>query len=304
MSYISVFGIFVADISFVGKRIPTVGESMIGSKYNISPGGKGCNQATAIAKLGGKVSFISKIGKDTYGDMAIKILSENKIEISAVDIDPKSQTGVAGIMLDETTGKNAINVIVGAPATLTIKDLEKHFNIIDKSEIFLTQLETPVGITLECLKKAKENNVLTILNPAPAAKIDNQFFKYVDYFTPNETEAEFYTDIKILNIEDAKKAAKSLIQKGLKKIIITLGEKGLFYTDGKEEIFIEAIKVKAIDTIGAGDAFNGGFAYALLQKKPIKDALIFANKVAGLSTTKQGAGNAMPSLEEVNKLTN
>ena len=304
MSYISVFGIFVADISFVGKRIPTVGESMIGSKYNISPGGKGCNQATAIAKLGGKVSFISKIGKDTYGEMAIKILSENKIEISAVDIDPKSQTGVAGIMLDETTGKNAINVIVGAPATLTIKDLEKHFNIIDKSEIFLTQLETPVGVTLECLKKAKENNVLTILNPAPAAKIDNQFFKYVDYFTPNETEAEFYTDIKILNIEDAKKAAKSLIQKGLKKIIITLGEKGLFYTDGKEEIFIEATKVKAIDTIGAGDAFNGGFAYALLQKKPIKDALIFANKVAGLSTTKQGAGNAMPSLEEVNKLTN
>jgi len=304
MSYISVFGIFVADISFVGKRIPTVGESMIGSKYNISPGGKGCNQATAIAKLGGKVSFISKIGKDTYGDMAIKILSENKIEISAVDIDPKSQTGVAGIMLDETTGKNAINVIVGAPATLTIKDLEKHFNIIDKSEIFLTQLETPVGVTLECLKKAKENNVLTILNPAPAAKIDNQFFKYVDYFTPNETEAEFYTDIKILNIEDAKKAAKSLIQKGLKKIIITLGEKGLFYTDGKEEIFIVATKVKAIDTIGAGDAFNGGFAYALLQKKPIKDALIFANKVAGLSTTKQGAGNAMPSLEEVNKLTN
>ena len=304
MSYISVFGIFVADISFVGKRIPTVGESMIGSKYNISPGGKGCNQATAIAKLGGKVSFISKIGKDTYGDMAIKILSENKIEISAVDIDPKSQTGVAGIMLDEMTGKNAINVIVGAPATLTIKDLEKHFNIIDKSEIFLTQLETPVGVTLECLKKAKENNVLTILNPAPAAKIDNQFFKYVDYFTPNETEAEFYTDIKILNIEDAKKAAKSLIQKGLKKIIITLGEKGLFYTDGKEEIFIEATKVKAIDTIGAGDAFNGGFAYALLQKKPIKDALIFANKVAGLSTTKQGAGNAMPSLEEVNKLTN
>jgi len=304
MSYISVFGIFVADISFVGKRIPTVGESMIGSKYNISPGGKGCNQATAIAKLGGKVSFISKIGKDTYGDMAIKILSENKIEISAVDIDPKSQTGVAGIMLDETTGKNAINVIVGAPATLTIKDLEKHFNIINKSEIFLTQLETPVGVTLECLKKAKENNVLTILNPAPAAKIDNQFFKYVDYFTPNETEAEFYTDIKILNIEDAKKAAKSLIQKGLKKIIITLGEKGLFYTDGKEEIFIEATKVKAIDTIGAGDAFNGGFAYALLQKKPIKEALIFANKVAGLSTTKQGAGNAMPSLEEVNKLTN
>ena len=303
MSYISVFGIFVADISFVGKRIPTVGESMIGSKYNISPGGKGCNQATAIAKLGGKVSFISKIGKDAYGDMAIKILSENKIETSAVDIDPKLQTGVAGIMLDETTGKNAINVIVGAPATLTLKDLEKHLNIINKSEIFLTQLETPVDVTLECLKKAKENNVLTILNPAPAAKIDNQFFKYVDYFTPNETEAEFYTDIKILNNEDAKKAAKALIQKGLNKIIITLGEKGLFYTDGKEEIFIEATKVKAIDTIGAGDAFNGGFAYALLQKKPIKEALIFANKVAGLSTTKQGAGNAMPSLEEVNKLT-
>ena len=300
MSDISVLGIFVADISFSGKKIPSNGETILGSRYNIGPGGKGCNQAIAIARLGGKVSFISKLGKDEYGELAKKTLLDNNIDATSIIYSNTLQTGVAGIMVDENTGKNAINVITGAPSTLTIEEVEKHIEIIKNSKIFLTQLEVPEEVTLYCLKKAKENKVLTILNPAPASKISNEFFKFIDYFTPNETEAEFYTGIKISNEKEAKEASLKLLKLGLKKVIITLGEKGLFYTDGKEDIYIRALSLnKVLDTTGAGDAFNGGLAFALSQKKSIKESLKLANQVAGLSTLKLGAGNAMPTLKEL-----
>ena len=153
--------------------------------------------------------------------------------------------------------------------------------------------------SLYCLKTAKENGCTTILNPAPASEISNEFYNNIDFFTPNETEAEFYTGIKITNDQEAKQAADKLINLGIKKVIITLGEKGLFYSDGKEEIYLKASAVKAIDTTGAGDAFNGGLAFSLLKEKPIKDCLEFANKVAGISTTKLGAGDAMPFIQDI-----
>ena len=300
MSDISVLGIFVADISFSGSKIPAVGETILGNKYNVGPGGKGCNQAVAIARLGAKVNFISKIGKDSYGELALETLKKNNINTESVIQDKKLQTGVAGILVDKNSGKNAINVIVGAPSTLKINEINKHTNIIKSSKIFLTQLEVPKDVTLYCLKTAKENGCLTILNPAPASEITKEFYSNIDYFTPNETEAEFYTGIKITNEKEAKQASDKLINLGIKKVIITLGEKGLFYSDGNEEIYLTANSVKAIDTTGAGDAFNGGLAFGLLKEKPIKECLEFANKVAGLSTTKLGAGNAMPFLKEIN----
>ena len=300
MSDISVLGIFVADISFSGSKIPAVGETILGNKYNVGPGGKGCNQAVAIARLGAKVNFISKIGKDSYGELALETLKKNNINTESVIQDEKLQTGVAGILVDKNSGKNAINVIVGAPSTLKINEINKHTNIIKSSKIFLTQLEVPKDVTLHCLKTAKENGCLTILNPAPASEITKEFYSNIDYFTPNETEAEFYTGIKITNEKEAKQASDKLINLGIKKVIITLGEKGLFYSDGNEEIYLTANSVKAIDTTGAGDAFNGGLAFGLLKEKPIKECLEFANKVAGLSTTKLGAGNAMPFLKEIN----
>ena len=302
MSEISVLGIFVADISFSGKKIPVIGETILGDSYNIGPGGKGCNQAIAIARLGGKVSFISKLGKDNYGDLALKTLKENNINSSSIIQSANLQTGVAGIMLDKKSGKNAINVITGAPSTFTISEVDKHLNVIKNSKIFLTQLEIPKDVTLHCLKTAKENKVLTILNPAPASEISKEFFNYVDYFTPNESEAEFYTGIKITNEKEAKEASIKLLNLGLKKVIITLGEKGLFYSDGNEDIFLKATPAKVIDTTGAGDAFNGGLAYALSQNKPIKDSLSLANQVAGLSTLKLGAGNTMPYLKDLQNI--
>ena len=292
MSYISVLGIFVADISFSGNKIPTTGETILGDSYNIGPGGKGCNQAIAISRLGGNVNFISKLGDDDYGRLAINKLKKDNIDTSNIIISKKHQTGVAGILVDKNTGKNAINVIVGAPSTLKTNEID--LKIIKDSKIFLTQLEIPKETTLDCLKIAKDNGVITILNPAPASTLSKEFFNYIDYFTPNETEAEFYTGIKISNEKDAKQASDKLIELGVKKTIITLGEKGLFYSDGKEEIYIKANTVKAIDTTGAGDAFNGALAFGLSQDKVIKECLELANKVAGMSTTKLGAGDAMP----------
>tara|TARA_Y100001970_G_C14134283_1_gene803440 strand:- start:478 stop:1383 length:906 start_codon:yes stop_codon:yes gene_type:complete len=298
MSDITVLGIFVADISFSGNKIPSIGETILGDSYNVGPGGKGCNQAIAISRLGGKVNFISKLGNDDYGKLAINKLKKDNIDISNIIISNKHMTGVAGIHVDRNTGKNAITVVRGAPSSLTIDEID--INSIKQSKIFLTQLEIPIEVTLHCLKSAKKFGLINILNPAPACKLNGDFFKFIDYFTPNEMEAEFYTGIKINGKNDAKASAKKLIEMGIKKVIITLGEKGLFYSDGKEEIYLKATPDKAIDTTGAGDAFNGGLSFALLKGKKIKECLEIANKVAGLSTTKLGAGDSMPNLNEIN----
>ena len=169
MSDITILGIFVADISFLGNKIPTTGETILGESYNIGPGGKGCNQAIAISRLGGKVNFISKLGDDDYGKLAIDKLKKDKVDTSNIIISKKHQTGVAGIHVDRNTGKNAITVVRGAPASLTIEEIDT--NIIKKSKIFLTQLEIPIEVTLHCLKAAKENGLINILNPAPACKL-------------------------------------------------------------------------------------------------------------------------------------
>ena len=298
MSEITVLGIFVADISFLANKIPTTGETILGDSYNVGPGGKGCNQAIAISRLGGKVNFISKLGNDDYGKLAINKLKKDNIDTSNIIISNKHKTGVSGIHVDRNTGKNAITVVRGAPSSLTIDEIDT--KLIKQSKIFLTQLEIPVEVTLHCLKAAKEYGLINILNPAPACKLSNDFFNLVDYFTPNETEAEFYTGVKIKDENDAKASAKKLLDMGIKKVIITLGEKGLFYSDGQQEIYLKASSDKAIDTTGAGDAFNGGFSIALLKGKKIKECLEIANKVAGYSTTKLGAGDSMPTLKDIN----
>ena len=297
MSDITVLGIFVADISFSGNKIPSTGETILGDSYNIGPGGKGCNQAIAISRLGGKVNFISKLGNDDYGKLAIDKLKQDNIDTSNIIISNKHKTGVAGIHVDRNTGKNAITVVRGAPSSLTTKEIDT--NLFKKSKIFLTQLEIPIEVTLHCLKAAKEFGLINILNPAPACELSSDFFSLVDYFTPNETEAEFYTGVKINNERDAKVSAKKLIDMGIKKVIITLGEKGLFYSDGKQEIYLKATADKAVDTTGAGDAFNGGFSFALMKGKKIEECLQLANNVAGLSTTKLGAGDSMPTLKDI-----
>ncbi len=272
---ISILGIFVADLVFFGEKIPVEGETILGKNFVIGPGGKGSNQAVAAAKAGAKTFFISKIGDDQFGSMATEIY--------------------------ENTGVDYSNVII---SKVTIEDIDKAEEAIKNSSIFLTQLEAPKDVVTYALKKAHSLNVKTILNPAPAAEIDESLFSMIDYFTPNETEASFYVDHNVETHEDAEKAAMQLIEKGIKNVVITLGEKGAFFANNEEKFSLPVANFSnpVVDTTGAGDAFNAGFAAALTEGQNIKDALKFASATAGLSTTKIGTANSMPSREEIDKL--
>ena len=302
MNSICIFGVFVADLCFFGKNIPVKGETILGNKHLVGPGGKGSNQAIAAARLNGNVNFITKVGKDSHADMAFSLYEEAGVNTDSIIQDSNLSTGVAGIMIDEN-GYNAINIIAGAAAHLKNEDIDKNLDVIKKSKIFLTQMETPLLTTMYALKKAKENGCVTILNPAPANHIDNEDFYSLDFFTPNETETEFYLKKKIKTDDDIKDAGKEFLNKGVKNIIITLGSKGVYFANSDESFFIDALKLKSkvLDTTGAGDAFNGALSVALSNEYNIKDAVIFANKVGGISTTKLGAANAMPTFEEVEK---
>jgi len=300
MNLICIFGVFVADICFFGNKIPAKGETILGNNYIVGPGGKGSNQAIAAARLNGEVNFITKVGKDSHADMAFSLYKDAGVNVDYIIQDPSLSTGVAGIMIDEK-GNNAINVFSGAAAHLKNEDIDKNLELIKKSKIFLTQMETPDSTTIYAIKKAKENDCLTILNPAPARKMNKDDFKLLDFFTPNETEAEFYLNKKIDTEQDIKNAAADFLNMGVKNIIITLGEKGSYFANENEEYFINAFKLKneVVDTTGAGDAFNGALAVALANDFSYKDAILFANKVAGISTTRLGAAVSMPLLKKV-----
>jgi ribokinase len=304
MSSISVLGIYVADLAFFGKSIPVPGETLIGDNYVIGPGGKGSNQAVAAAKAGAKTYFISKIGDDQFGSMAIKIYDEAGVDYSNLVISSEHSTGAAGILVDQQSGKNAINVVPGAAGALTNEDIDSASDIIINSEVFLTQLEAPKSVVFYSLQMAHDNEVITILNPAPAILIDKNIFPLIDYFTPNETEASFYIGHEVENESDAKKASDKFLEWGIKNIIITMGEKGAYFANKEEQFLfpITNLQNPVVDTTGAGDAFNAGFAVALTEKQNIKDAIKFASVTAGLSTTKIGTANSMPSRSEIDKL--
>ena len=303
MKSITILGIFVADLAFFGK-IPLKGETVLGEKFVVGPGGKGSNQAVAAGKAGAKVNFISKIGNDDYGKMAKKIYAETNVRTKNLIVSKEHNTGVAAILLNKETGDNAISVITGAAGALTIEDIDAAADEIKNSSIFLTQLEAPMDTVIHALKIAKANNVTTILNPAPAAKLDSEVFSFIDYFTPNETEASFYKKKNIVNEEDAKNSSKELLNLGIKNVVITLGDKGVYFENKEENHFVPSLSLgdKVIDTTGAGDAFNGAFATALCEEKSIKETLIFANTYAGISTTRIGTANSMPSRAEIDKL--
>ena len=302
MKTISVLGVFVADLCFIANAIPEKGQTILGSQHIVGPGGKGSNQAIAAAKLNGSVNFITKIGKDKNGEMALTIYNELGMNTASIIQDEKHSTGVAGIMVNEKTGDNAINIVPGAAGTLISDDIDRNLNFIEKAQIFLTQLETPYDVTRYALKKAKEKGLVTILNPAPACEIEDNDFQLIDFFTPNETEAEFYLNKKIETEKDIKSASEQFLKKGIKNVVMTLGEKGSYFANEKENFFTNAFKLKepVLDTTGAGDAFNGALAVGLSKDLDLEEALKFANKVAAISTTKQGAAASMPSLEDLN----
>ena len=298
---ICVFGIFVADICFFADSIPVAGQTILGDKYLIGPGGKGSNQAIAAARAGGEVSFISKVGRDNYADLAISLYKDSGINYDGLEIEENESTGSAGILINRKTGENAINVVPGAAGTIGKNLIDKNLSIIKDSTIFLTQLETPKDVTLYALKEAKSQNCITILNPAPSSEIPDDYFQYIDFFTPNEAEASFYLNKPVKNEDDCKVAGNFFLEKGVKNILITLGEKGCYFKNSNEEFLMPASKLNkpVVDTTGAGDAFNGALSVALSQNKTYKQSIEFANLVAGISVTREGAANSMPTKKEI-----
>lgn len=299
MSSVVILGVFVADTAYRAERQPRMGETILGSGFALGPGGKGSNQAVAAARLGGDVTFISKIGEDPFGDMAMAIWAEAGVK-TEVQLIPESYTGAASIFLEESTGNNAIIVCPGAAATLTAEDIDAVGDVIRDASVFVTQLEQPFAAARRALEIAREAGTVTILNPAPAAALDPDFFALCDYLTPNETEAEDLTGIKVGTVEEARRAAKKLMEKGVGGVIITLGEHGALFHNGEiSELCPAHTFAPVAETTGAGDAFNGAFAVALARGDTVLEAVRFGCAVASLSVTRPGTAQSMPTFEEV-----
>ncbi len=295
---ITILGVFVADAAFRADRQPKMGETILGNSFLLGPGGKGSNQSVAAAMAGGDVHFISRLGDDDFAGMAMKIWEEAGVT-PAVIRDSESYTGAAYIFIDDKSGNNAIIVCPGAASLICVADIEAQRELISGSRVFITQLEQPMDAALAGLQIARNAGVTTILNPAPAAPVNDEMFALCDYVTPNETEAEALTGISVQTPDDARSAANALIAKGVGAAIITLGERGaLLHGKGISQI-VPSFKVgKVVDTTGAGDAFNGGFAAALADGMTPLDAVRFGCAVASISVTRNGTAASMPSKAE------
>ena len=297
MKNICVIGSLNMDLVVNVDTMPKPGQTIIGSNFKEVPGGKGANQAVAMARLNGNVSMIGKVGEDGFGQTLINSLKNDKVDTTYIQT-AKGATGVALITVD----KNAQNSIVVSPgANFEVKedDIDNNIEAIKNSDIVVLQLETPLNTIKYALNKAKELNKYTILNPAPAVKLDDEIIKNVDLLTPNETELEILSEMKIENEDDISKATNKMIEKGVKELIVTLGSKGSLYINKEKSFFKSAYKVDAIDTTAAGDSFTGALAVALSNNKYIDEAMDFASKVGALSVMKEGAQSSLPTLKDV-----
>ena len=297
MKNICVIGSLNMDLVVNVDTMPKPGQTIIGSNFKEVPGGKGANQAVAMARLNGNVTMIGKVGEDGFGQTLINSLKNDKVDTTYIQT-AKGATGVALITVD----KNAQNSIVVSPgANFEVKedDIDNNIEAIKNSDIVVLQLETPLDTIKYALNKAKELNKYTILNPAPAVKLDDEIIKNVDLLTPNETELEIISGVSIENEEHIQKAAQIMIEKGVKELIVTLGSKGSLYINKEKSMFKKAYKVEAVDTTAAGDSYTGALAVALSNDKTIEEAMDFASKVGALAVMKEGAQSSLPTLNEV-----
>lgn len=297
MGKICVVGSLNMDLVATGERIPVVGETVLGETFKQVPGGKGANQAAAMGRLQGDVAMIGKVGEDAFGQALIQALAEAQVETKDVTKAPTS-TGIALITV-QADGDNAIVVVPGANAELKPADIDAAKAAIEESEIVITQLETPMDTVTYALELAKKLGKVTILNPAPAVRLKDELIRNVDYLTPNETELAILSGMPTESQDELEAAAKVMMDKGVKVLIVTLGSKGCLVIDEKGTRQFPAFKVKAVDTTAAGDSFNGGVAVALAEGKSLEEAIEFATKVGALTVQKAGAQSSLPTREEV-----
>ena len=299
---IIILGVFMADTTYRAPRLPKMGETLRGDGFSLGPGGKGSNQAVAAAKTGGKVGFITRIGADTFGQMAQDIWRDAGVTSLAIT-DATQPTGAACVFIDSSSGDNAIIIAPGSAGALSADDMAGYSAEIGKAKVFLTQLEHPLEAAETGLRIAREAGVTTILNPAPAAELNDEMLALCDWITPNESEAELLTGIAVTDLASATTAAEALLARGVGGVIVTLGGMGALLHDGTAATHIPAIKAGEVaETTGAGDAFNGGFATALAAGMQLPEALRFATATAAISVTRAGAAASMPMQAEVEAL--
>jgi ribokinase len=299
---VTVMGSYVADLAFRIDRLPTWGETRMGQSFQLGPGGKGSNQAVAAARAGAKVSFISKLGPDPFGEIARTLYREEGIDTQFI-FSTLNPTGAAAILIDGAKGENAIIVVPGACFELTTTEVDQATALIAASAIFVAQLELPLPTVEHGLQLAHAHGVPTILNPAPATPLPETIYPFCDYLTPNETEAATLTGISVTDLASAEKAAASLLSRGVRNVILTLGAQGALI---KNSIFTQHVPAVVaglvVETTGAGDAFNGGLATALAEGMNLIEATKFACVVAGISVTRPGTAPSMPHRTEIDSI--
>ena len=300
---IIVIGSSNMDLVAKAPRIPVTGETLTGTDFFMVPGGKGANQAVAAAKLGAEVVFITKLGKDVFASELLENFKSVNINTQHIEQLNGVPSGIAVIAIDDK-GQNMIIVVPGANGKLAPVDVDKAQSDIANAAVVVAQLEVPIETVEQAAKIANQNNIPFILDPAPAKPLSDELLSRVDILTPNETEAEALTGIKVTDEKSADMAADALLAKGVKTVIVTLGEKGLLLATQDSKEMIPNHKVNAVDSTAAGDAFTGSLAYGLARGNSIKDAAVYANAVAAVSVTRYGAQPSMPTLKEVQEFFN
>ncbi|MDD3195102.1 MAG: ribokinase [Paludibacter sp.] len=295
---IVVVGSCNTDMVVKSDRLPVPGETVLGGAFMMNPGGKGANQAVAIARMGGNVTFISKTGNDLFGRQSVEMYGEENIVTDYILSDQNLPSGVALIMVDRN-GENCIVVASGANGSLSPKDIEKARKVIESADILLMQLEVPMDTVEYAAKLAYEKGIKVVLNPAPAAFLSNELLNCLYTIIPNKTEAEMLSGIKVFDLETAKQAADIIAAKGVDKVVITLGSKGALIKDGQNYSFVAADMVEAVDTTAAGDTFCGAFCVGISEGLTIEDAVKMATKAAGITVTREGAQAAIPYRKEI-----
>lgn len=297
-----VFGSFVVDLTCRSKGLPLPGQTLLGTSFKLGPGGKGSNQAVAAHRAGADVTLVTKLGKDVFGKVALDFYQNEGMDTSHIIQSEDVDTGAAAIIVDEITAQNEIVVVTGACNHITTEDVEKCRPLIEKANILLLQLEINFDALYKVIEIAHAAGAKIVLNPAPAAELPDEILSKIDIVTPNETEAQALTGVTVVDAETAEKAAKVFIDKGVKQVIITMGSLGSYAYDGEKGELLPRLKVNAIDTTGAGDAFNGGFVKALDEGKTLFEALRYGNATGALSVTKLGTAPSMPYQNEIDEM--
>ena len=297
---IMVLGNSNVDFVFKIPRFHHPGETILAQSLATFFGGKGANQAITAKRLGGDVSFITKVGNDHYGKSYRNHLIKSGLNPKLILEDKELQTGTAAIELT-AKGENRIIAFLGANGSLSVNDLKRVDRYLKGVGVFVTQLEIPLATVEKGLKIAKGQGALTLLNPSPPVRLSPDLLRLVDFIVPNEVEAQLLTGIKRKGDQEIIKMAKRLLNMGVKNVVITLGPKGLFFKNGKEELWMAAFRVNVIDTTAAGDAFLGALAMSLSENKPIREALKFANGAGALATTKLGAQPSLPFRKDLDR---